>query len=256
MELPLPLWGVITISIVFVLMLLIQPHLKKSPNFTILNELLCSFVWLVWDLELRAFAYFSKTALLTVFFVRQLFSPYFFEGALGNTSEAFFYCYGKRKNVLQLLYYIGAHMTAVIAAVLWSTVVWNSLASTISEGHREFLKADVGYIFTVSPLEAFLTELVLMVLYFLPRLFIKPSFLLYLAQSILLTLILAKFSDVTGAFMNPKSATAYVLFWHMQDPISYHDYFLVYWIGALIGTVIALGLDHQLQRSRGTEHRE
>lgn len=246
-------WGVVNHLLLVVVLLLVQPRLKRSTNFRILNEFLCSFALAVWSLELGAIVYVSTVFGRFVLFVRMLFAPYITEGAFLNPAQASYHYLQKgpgRRNMLQLFAYTVVEVAAGIAGILFCMLSWNVLGSVISDDHLEYMKTDMGHVLQVSPLQGFIIELVLTFLCYLPGLFIKPSFLLYLVVSSFITFFVHVFAHTTGAFLNPLTAITFVLMWERHDLYGYAIHFVVYWLGPLLGTAVFLVMEPHLQRSK------
>lgn len=114
--------------------------------------------------------------------------------------------------------------------------------------HQQFLLVKPDYFLQVPILSGFLLEFLLTFVCWMPKLLMKDSFYMVLVQACLVVYLVFQFEGSTGAFMNPVTALSFVLTWHRLGAV---EHFIVYWVGPLLGTALAVAI----ARYREREHK-
>ncbi len=146
-------------------------------------------------------------------------------------------------------------LLAMLCGLLFVCVQWRALA-VVSVQHQDFLLVtDMSYGLHTSPLAGFMTELLVTFTSLLPLVFIRQSFLALLVSALVTLCLILQAGAATGAFMNPLTAMATAIAFHMDKlgPRDYLVHVLVYWCGPYAGSGLAALLDmwtNRLVKSR------
>ena len=230
---------------------------RETTSFTLVNEFLCSFLWVVWTLEAAVISFASSDTLALInLFVRLVLIFYTFQGACANPSVALYKQLLTGFSPRRMLLYVAIELAAMVLALLYVSTVWSLLGQTVSKDHREFLLEDCTYILQVSPLNGFLIELVITFAMFLPLMFMSQSFIAVIGSCLFTLLLVILFQAPTGAFMNPLTALAFTLNWHTQrlNMTECFIHILVYWCGPYTGSFLAVLAARRIQAFRNQQH--
>lgn len=246
-----PVWSLVSHILIAVLAFPVQTLVQRSSYSKPINEFLCSLLWTSWSLECVVIGSTRSSPLaLFTLFIRLMMVPYVFRGAYGNPCNVLHDHLSKglnfRQQVIGICSYVGIQMAAMVCGVMYCTVMWSILGESMSLDHRKFLDTELDRFLQVPILIGFLLELFLSFAMYVPRLLMRESFYRVLAEALFVVFLVATFSGLTGAFMNPMVAVACNLAWSNHDLL---DHVLVYWCGPLVGAALAVAVA-KLQKSR------
>jgi len=216
--------------------------------YTYANELISTFQLSVCVFEISVIGRFYNVwiALGCSFCLLSLKkSEYIFEGAFANPCgllEDFVYKkgYWVADNVAKIVFQlVGALLSFPFIQVLWKST-WSDLHhQQMRKGLRSTLEVSLLYGISIEILATFATALS----DFLSRGGLKKfNPVIRSALCVLLSYILA---ETTGTWMNPALATAHTfVFCTRKEVMSEHLF--VFWLGPIIGTLAAIGLNTRL----------
>ena len=234
-------------------LILLQNLLSLSktldPHFKFLNEFIASVIWNVWSLEsFLVFCTWSQQFGLLTLGLRLLLGPLLLRQAYVNPCGLLFTYLSSQpgnKKGRELFLHFCAELLAIPASLAFSMAIWNFLDELgLSDDHTNFLQEKVKFFLSVPPFTGFTIEIFVTFLMFMPGTFAFPSTLLRIAETFLIVFLVFQFGSCTGAFMNPMVALTYLLMWHYGDthPSTLVIHLFVFWVGPLVGTVMALGM--------------
>lgn len=257
-----PFWSYLVLFAVAVVLVLVQHLLLLSktlnPYFKFLNEFLASVAWVVWSLENAVVgSMWSKTFSLITLGIRLLLGPLVMRQAHSNPCNIVyqFFTSQARKNNCDnggefLLDFI-AEVLAIPAGLGLAMTIWSFLADYgLSYDHSHFIQEEMDSFLSVPLLTGFAIEITVSFFMFMPGIFLPRSKLMTFAEVIFILFLIILFGPFTGAFMNPMVASSYLLMWHYRhvDPAVVAVHLFVFWLGPLIGSMMAVGIARSRSR--------
>lgn len=237
-----PPWSLASHFIVAAALLSLQQVVRKSRHFSIANEFLCTMLWVSWTLECYVIGFASSNlhALFTLF-IRLLLGPIIFQGAYVNPCNCI-YAAVKERSGKKLPSFLLVQLVAMVTALVYSTLSWRFLSQWLSDIHQNFLDSRPNPFLQVPAWAGFALELAMTFTCFLPRLVMRQGFLCTFISALITCILIFLLETTTGAFMNPVVAASSSLVWHSLSLREYLVHFVVYWLGPILGSVLAARL--------------
>lgn len=248
-----PFWSYMVHLSVAALLVLLQNVFSVSktldPYFKFLNEFLASMTWLVWSLENTVVGFmWSRTSGLMILWIRLLLGPLVLRRAYCNPCVILYdYLFNRQswKNRRECLLYLLAELLAVPASLALAMTMWNFLADYgLSHDHAHFLQEKPEYFLSVPNFTGFTIETLVSFLMFMPGMVFSQSLRSTILEALFIVILVFLFGPLTGACMNPIVALSLLLMWHYgdTDPTTVAVHLFIFWLGPLVGTVIAVGV--------------
>ena len=240
-----PPWSLAAHLAVAGLVVSIQQAVKESKQFAAANEFLCTLLWVCWTLEssVIGFASSSRHVLFTLF-IRLLLCPFLFHDACVNPCNSV-YMAVEQRSARKIPQHLVMQFMAMAAGLLYSILSWQFLGSWLSDVHLSFMGSHTNPFLNVTLLEGFLLELGMAFAMYIPRMVMKIGFTCNFVSAAWTCVMIILLEHTTGAFMNPLIATSSTLLWHFRS-FGMGDLavlLVVYWLGPVLGTVLAARLD-------------
>ena len=218
----------------FVCRLFIDDHRRN-----VCNEFLCSLLWCTWMLELRIMRDYYLIQSL-VMYVALCLKQYFCRGAFTNPCGVLADQMSKTKPMTQSLALLAAEILGTACALLYCFGLCTLLTTyDLSQDHARFYSQTHHVTpLIISPAWGFVVELSFtFVLCSLDALF-EPPFDAIFSSTVYMILYFL-FGHLTGAYVNPLTSFASTAGREGEDLLLL---FLVYALGPLIGTAMAIRL--------------
>ena len=252
----LPGWSIAVQLVIGAGILGIQHSLRGSHKFSIWNEYLCTLLWICWTLETSVIGFASSNYHANFsLFIRLLLWPLLSHNAC-VTPLNIVYLAVEEQSFKKIPRYLFIQLAAMATGLLFSSLSWRFMASWLSDIHYDFMSSRVNPFLNVSIVEGFLLELVMSLVSYLPRLFMKTGFKCTFTSAMVTCILILLLEHTTGAFMNPLTALSSVLLWHSTSLTIYSVYemMIVYWMAPIIGTIMIARFDVWMNSQRPKYH--
>lgn len=243
-----PVWSVLSQLVAGLLLvgaqMVILRYEASRKHFAVVNEFLCSFVWVWWTMETVLLAtMYSSTAGLAGLTARLVAYPLISHGAPNNLCTALYQYFNQmdpsRLHISRFCLSVVIELCAMALALLYCHYYWRLLGVMASTDHLLFLEIKLEYFLNTSLVEGCLSELFLSFSMFIPSIFIRRPIPLVVIDNVLVIMLIVNFRSLTGAFMNPVSALSCLLYWHDLSLHSLATHVIVFWLGPFIGSKLA-----------------
>ena len=235
----IPPWSLVSHLLVAGAILGLKRAVRRSRHFSLLNEFLCTTLWVSWTLECYVIGFASSSLhSLFVLFVRLLVGPLLFDGAHVSPCTSIFTAV-KARSGKRLLPLLSMQLVAMVTALFYSFLAWRFLSQWLSEIHQHFLEVRPNHFLRVPAWIGFGLELAMTFVSFLPHLVFQAGYTCTFVSAVVCCALVFLLEGTTGAFMNPVVAASTSLVWHPYGPRDLLLHVLVYWLGPFTGAVLA-----------------
>lgn len=231
-----PYWSAVSFLFPIVLLLLVRKVVRANSYYHVINECLCTVLWLLWCFEIHAVTIHSNyTVHLLVLFVALVLQSIVYQEAVVNPAVLIVKSLQSNWPLKRTLSLLAAQLLAIPITMVTIVVVWKVL-SIISHPHEHmsiFIPQDF---LNVNAFEGFCIEALATFILSLSSLLVSKGVLLHVVSSINYLSMEYVFGSFSGAFCNPLSATIFCIFYQKHALV---EICIVYWCGSITGALMA-----------------
>ena len=236
-ELRLPAWCLAPIIVSIGLVLVSRRYWRNSRSAQLVNEFVCSLMWLSWMMELVVIGrYGNYITRLVACFLMLLAQPFLYNGACANPVAVFIGYLERRFSSRRAAELLLCELAAVPLSVGYTLAIWYTLGQ-VSSSHTNAHTIGVQNFLQVPIVQGALIEALGVFVMLSPIKLVNSELEQTVLGSTVLTIMSIATDNLTGGFYNAMPALSLALMYKKMD--MWFELLVVYFGGSILGAVVA-----------------
>ena len=230
-----PLWSTVLFIVPVVLVFLFRRVWRKTDSYySILNECICTLLWLVWCFEIHAVTLYSNPVIHSLtLFLALLAQPLIYGGALTNPCVVIINYLRNKITGQQALSLFIAELIAVPLSMGTVVLTWNAL-SELSPAHYDASLRAHDFL-QVNFILGMLSEAAVTFIAYIPQVYVKHGPLQNVICATTFIGLELLFGAFSGAFFNPLPITTFSIYYGKH---TWAELLVAYWGGSMLGGIL------------------